>query len=289
VAYVFTEGRVGSKARMRAAGNVGLAVGGGLGGIGLQTDSAQMLRWTLILVGAALIVSALIGSGLPSAGRRPVDPAGRRSYQGVFRDRPYMTVVVLNGLVCTHYGLFEVAMPLWIVTQTSAPKWLVGAVFTMNTVLVVLFQMRVSRDRDSAADGGRALRQAVALIALSTVAYAAAAYADQAVLAAFLIVAASTVYVFGEMLQATGSWALSYELTPDGRHGEYQGAFKTGSTGGTMLAPLVGVLVIGPGNGMGWIGAGVFLLAVGNAAALYVVRLARTGRGASDATSPAGC
>ena len=41
--------------------------------------------------------------------------------------------------------LLLVAMPLWIATRTKAPLPLTGLLFTLNTVLVVLLQVRTSR------------------------------------------------------------------------------------------------------------------------------------------------
>lgn len=120
MAKVFTTERVHSRARMRVMSNVGFAVGGAMGGLTLQVDTTTFIRIAIGLNAAAFLVSALLATGLPSVSGRQA--GGDRPRVVVLRDRPSLAVTVVNALVCVHYGLFEVAMPLWIVEHTSAPR-----------------------------------------------------------------------------------------------------------------------------------------------------------------------
>lgn len=56
----------------------------------------------------------------------------------MLRERPYLAVCVLNGLLMTYGAILTVALPLWIVRSTRSPAWTVGGVFLLNTVLAVL-------------------------------------------------------------------------------------------------------------------------------------------------------
>jgi hypothetical protein len=62
----------------------------------------------------------------------------------VFRDRGYVLVGTFNMLLTLHIPLIDVAFPLWIVQHTAAPDWIIGAVFVVNTALVVVPQYRES-------------------------------------------------------------------------------------------------------------------------------------------------
>lgn len=44
-----------------------------------------------------------------------------------------------------HHALLTIGMPLWIAGHTTAPHWLVSGLLLLNTVMVVLFQVRASR------------------------------------------------------------------------------------------------------------------------------------------------
>ncbi|GLV87974.1 MFS transporter [Streptomyces lavendulae subsp. lavendulae] len=257
MASVFTTERVVSRARMRVMSNAGFSLGGAMGGVALQVDTTALYRITIGLNAAAFLLSALLATGLPSVPARRAD-AGRPRVV-VLRDRPYLAITVVNALVCLHYGLFEVAMPLWIVEHTSAPRWLVSVLFVGNTLMVVLFQVRLSRDSEDVAGGARALRRAGVLILVAAAGFAAAALLP-AWAAATVLVLTGAVYVVAEMLQSAGSWGLSYTLAPEDRHGEYQGAFGSGTSAGLAFAPLFATSLVVADGGWGWIVAGLFLL-----------------------------
>ncbi|MFF9011054.1 MFS transporter [Streptomyces goshikiensis] len=278
MAEVFTAERVKSRARMRVMSNVGFTVGGALGGVALQVDTTAFYRTVIGLNAAAFLVSALLATGLPSV------PARRSSSDRprvmVLRDRPFLAVTAVNALICVHYGLFEVAMPLWIVEHTSAPRWLVSVLFIGNTVMVVLFQVRLSHDSEDIPGGTRALRRAGVLIFVAAAGFAAAALMP-AWAAATVLVLAGAVYVVAEMLQSAGSWGLSYTLAPEDRHGEYQGAFGSGTSAGLTLAPLVATSLVIADGGWGWIVAGGLLLI----ATLVMTPLANTALRAKQASA----
>ncbi|GAB3955839.1 hypothetical protein GCM10027614_66380 [Micromonospora vulcania] len=41
-----------------------------------------------------------------------------------------------------HFSLLNIALPLWIAGHTRAPAWMISALMLINTVLVVLLQVR---------------------------------------------------------------------------------------------------------------------------------------------------
>ena len=68
----------------------------------------------------------------------------------VLADRPFMAVSLLSGLLTAHQTLYLTVMPLWILTHTDAPKALIAGLVLLNTVLIVLLQVRASRGADTA-------------------------------------------------------------------------------------------------------------------------------------------
>ena len=58
------------------------------------------------------------------------------------------------------YAVITFALPLWIATETSAPRWMVGAVLLVNTLGVVALQVWVGRKVKTVSQGAAAMRVA---------------------------------------------------------------------------------------------------------------------------------
>jgi MFS family permease len=141
---------------------------------------------------------------------------------------------------------------------------------------VVLFQVRVSRRYADVPDGVRALTRSGLVIAAACVVFALAKGASP-VLASAVLVVGALVHVAGELLQASGSWAVSFGLAPEGRQGQYQGLFSSGFAASSMLAPVVLTTLCIQWGRPGWLLLGV-VFAVSGAAFVPVVRWAERHR-----------
>ncbi|MGH3712397.1 MAG: hypothetical protein ACRDT4_02890 [Micromonosporaceae bacterium] len=82
-------------------------------------------------------------------------------------------------------------------------------------------------------------------------------------IAAGVLVLAAVVHVVGELWQAAGGWGLSYELAPEGRHGQYQGTFGMGFQIAQMAAPVLVAILPLRWGAPGWVGLAVLFLAAG--------------------------
>jgi hypothetical protein len=127
------------------------------------------------------------------------------------RDRAYVGLALLNVIMALHDSLLFVAMPLWIVTRTKAPLPLTGLLFALNTVLVVLLQVRAARN--IAARGGitGSYRTAAVSFVLACGAFALAAGAP-VVAATVLLVFALGALTSAELVTSAGEWFLSVNL-----------------------------------------------------------------------------
>jgi hypothetical protein len=170
----------------------------------------------------------------------------------VLSDRPYVGLALLNVVVALHDSLLLVAMPLWILTRTSAPLAMTGLLFTLNTVLVVLLQVRTARRIAARRGISASYRTAALAFVVACVAFALAAGASTQV-AVVLLVMALAALTLGELENTAGEWFLSVELAPHHLRGRYLGLFKTSMALQQAIGPLVVTAILVHWGRMGWI------------------------------------
>ncbi|WP_424215826.1 MFS transporter (plasmid) [Streptomyces sp. BI20] len=284
-----------TRAHVQAAYNAGLAVGAGIGGLALLFDRREAYVSVFALNAAAFLLAAAVLARLPAVAPVPRPPAGggeggRRSGGGagsVLRDRPYITLSVLNTVLLLHIPLVDIALPLWISEHTAAPTWLLSLMFMLNTVAVVLFQVRVSRGVRGLESAARYVLRGSLLLAAGCVVFAWTGSTDSAWVAGGLLLTAVAVQALGEMMQAAGSWELSFGLAPEGRHGQYQAFFGNGTTVAEMVGPLALTGLIVYWGAPGWLLLGG-LFVVASAALGPVARWgARVRAAEAEASAPA--
>ncbi|HEV3361043.1 MAG TPA: MFS transporter [Pseudonocardiaceae bacterium] len=218
---------------LRSISNVGISVGALLAGWGVAVDTR--FAYVLLIAGSAVTyaVSAMVVLFLPHLAPTP-SRAGPR--WGALRDRPYIVLTLLDGVMAIQYRVLTAAVPLWLVDRIMAPGWSVSVVMLVNTAIVVLFQVRVSRGITVPAAGGRAFRRAgfaflVAAVMISLM-------VDVPVwLVLVLLPMAVIVHTVGELWQAAAGFELSFALAPRDAVGQYQGLFGMGLGLGITLGP----------------------------------------------------
>ncbi|MGW4527681.1 MFS transporter [Amycolatopsis sp. NPDC004378] len=256
------ERRTRVRAQLQSAGNAGLAIGAGLGGLALSADTAPAYLTVFVLDAAAFVATALLLHRLPAVPRLS-DPRTGEPKLAVLRDRPYALVTLLNALLLLRMPLLSVAIPLWIVERTAAPGWAVSALFVLNTVVVVLLQVRVAGRLASLGAAARMVRRSGVLLLASCVAFALSAAGTSPWAAFGVLVVGALIQVFGEMLQSAGTWEIGFGLAPADRQGQYQGFFGTGVSVARALGPvLLTTVVVGWGLA-GWLLLGAVFLAAG--------------------------
>ena len=262
--------RVRLRAYLRAVTNVGITVGAPIGGLALVADTHTAYLIVILVNAATFVVAALLILRVPPVPPRPHTGDGPRL--AVLRNRPFVLVAVVHAFLALHFALLDVALPLWIVHRTEAPKWLVAVLLLMNTVTVVAFQVRASRGVETVAQGAVALRRAGIVLAVACVIFAMSGGASAPVAVTLLLVA-TMVHVTGELLQSAGGWAVSFGLAPEDRQGEYQGLFSTGFAATSMLAPAVLTALCVTWGWPGWIVLGA-VFAVAGVGMVPIVRRA---------------
>ncbi|MEU4521898.1 MFS transporter [Amycolatopsis sp. NPDC024027] len=256
------ERRTRIRAHLQSAGNAGLAVGAGLGGLALSADTASAYLTVFVLDAAAFVVTAALLHRLPAV-PRPASPRTGAPKSAVLRDRPYALVTLLNAILLLRMPLLSVAIPLWIVEHTAAPGWTVSALFVLNTVVVVVLQVRVAGRLTTLASAARMVRRSGVVLLASCVAFALSALGTSPAVAFAVLVAGALVQVLGEMLQSAGSWEIGFALAPADKQGEYQGFFGTGTSVARAVGPVLLSTVVVGGGFAGWLVLGAVFAAAG--------------------------
>ncbi|MEV4597186.1 MFS transporter [Amycolatopsis sp. NPDC049253] len=249
------------RAHLQSAGNAGLAVGAGLGGLALLADTSEAYVAAFSLDAAAFVVSAVLLRLMPAVAPVP-HPKGKPAL-AVLRDRPYALVTLLNAILLLRMPLLSVAIPLWIVSRTAAPEWTVSALFVLNTIVVVLGQVRVATRVTGLRSATRLVRHSGVLLAASCVAFALSASGSSATVAVAVLVAGALLQVLGEMLQSAGTWEIGFDLAPAARQGQYQGFFGTGTSVARMAGPALLSTVVVRWGTPGWLLVGAVFVAAG--------------------------
>jgi MFS family permease len=272
-ALVEPEQRVRARAYLHSVTNVGISLGAVAGGVALHYDSRPVYVALLLTCGVLFAASGLVYLALPSVPGVPRPESGPR--WEVLRDRPFAAFALVNALLMMNDSLLTVVLPIWIAQRTNAPVAVYSAIVILNTIMVVLFQVRASRGASDAAGGALALRRAGILLAACCALFALAAGQPPWVAAAILL-AGAAVHVLGELLYSAGSWALSFELAPEHAQGQYQGVFNMSiQLAGTVTPVLATVLIFNLGW-PGWLAFAAVLLAAGLSAPAITRWAART-------------
>ncbi|GAA4693778.1 MFS transporter [Streptomyces youssoufiensis] len=288
------------RAFVQSSYNAGMTIGAGLGGLVLLFDRQGAYYAAFALNGIAFLVAAYILRRLPAVApvpKAPASPDGRPASKSVFRNAPYVVISVLNTVLLLYVPLISVALPLWISEHTSAPVSLLSVMLMLNTVVVALFQVRVSEGVKDLTSAIRFLLLGSFLLAAACVAFAFSGTWDSAWTAGVLLVVAAALMVVGEMMQAAGEWEVSFGLAPKGKTGQYQAFFGNGITVAEMLGPLVLTGLIVYWGAPGWILLGGLFVAVSAAMAPAIrwggrvrdenERLEQESLAAADADRPA--
>jgi MFS family permease len=157
-----------------------------------------------------------------------------------------------------HFIIQSVAIPLWVVRETNAPRWWVSVLMLINTIAVVIFQVAASKSSKTLLGGVKAYRNASLFISLACILYA---YAQgmNAVMAALLLTLGMASHIVGELIGSAGSWAIGFGLADENHQGQYQGVWGLSwGLSGTIGPALVTALVIGMGISGWWILAAIF-------------------------------
>ncbi len=251
------------RSQASAVFNLGIAFGVATCGIAIELNTVNAYR--ALFLGQALtsLIGVAIVGRLPKF--EPLPGAHEESVVAALKDRPFLGYTVLSGAMYMQYFVLSLLLPVWVVYHTHAPRWSVSAFVIVNTVLVVLFQVRIGKTVQTIKQGGTAIRRAgvIFLVSCSAMGLATGIPAWAALL---LLAAAAVLHTYGELWHSSGTFALDFGLAPEHAQGQYQGLVGMGNGAGQALSPFVLIGLVLAGGRLGFVLLGACFTLLGLAA-----------------------
>ncbi|MFE5582832.1 MFS transporter [Kitasatospora sp. NPDC056531] len=263
------------QALFRSVANAGYAVGAGVAAIGLAVGTTTAYRALIVANALSYVLAAAMiwrteepdGRGLVTASAESVNGAAAGPTVGgpsagepsavpsPWRDRGYLLFVLLDLPMCLDDSILNVGLPLWLIHHTDAPHAVVPVFLTLNTVLVVLLQMRVS----AWAERPRGATTAVGwygLLLLATCVLIALSTGGGPWSATIALLAAAALVTLAELMRSVSSWELAVSLAPPRARASYLGVAGMSQSVQKSVGPMLltgAVMVAGP---VGWLALG---------------------------------
>ncbi len=274
--FAWGEARVRTMAAIGSVRNVGFTIGALLATVALASHSSLAFSGLVFADAATFLGAAALLYRLPVSTRRSAGLVKDATGGPRVRDPLFLSLTALNGVLYLHSILLTVGLPLWISTQTSAPLPVVGVVVVINTIMVIVLQVPLSKGVSGIRSAARrqlwsswGLAACCALVALTHV--------TGEITATVLLVAAAVAMTLGEIWQSIGAWGISYSLAPENRRASYLSVYHLGLTGSSVVGPALITIVVIQSEAVGWLGLGtVFLLA--GLGVLVIARRSRPGQ-----------
>ena len=252
------EERVAIRAYQRAVTNFGISLGTVFAGIALAINTP--LAYQLLLAGDALtfILAGYVFLKMPYF--EPTVERGEPITFQALRDKRFVGATALNAINSLHFVLQSVAIPLWVVRETTAPRWWVSVIMMVNTISVMLFQVAASKGSGPVFAGAKLYRRASLAISIACILYSMS-HGVGAITASAILILASAVHVYGELIGSAGSWSIGFGLADEKHQGQYQGVWSLSwGLGGTLGPAFVTLMAITLGQEGWFIMAAIFLL-----------------------------
>ncbi|MFJ8622818.1 MFS transporter [Kitasatospora sp. NPDC093550] len=257
------------QALFRSVANAGCALGAGVAAIGLAVGTTAAYRALILANGLSFVLAAVLvwrtrepaGRGLVAAARGE-QAAGPSTAPSPWRDRGYLLFVLRDMPLTLDDSILGVGLPLWLVHHTGAPHAVVPVFLVLNTVLVVLLQLRVSALAEGPHGAARAagwygvaLLAGCLLIALAT--------GRGPWTASIALLAAAMLVTLAELLRSVSSWELAVSLAPPGARASYLGVAGTSQSVQKSVGPLLLTGVVMAAGPAGWLALGAATAGLG--------------------------
>jgi len=250
------ERRVEAYGVLRIGGNLGWAIGPALGGFLAALSYASLFYVASgVLLLAGILIAILVEETHPKRRRRveeaagpegvaippvgPVPPGRGISMEGtllVLRDALFLRYCVVTLLLFTVMGQLMATFSVYAVDWAGRTKVELGAIYTLNGIMVVLLQFPVTRILTP-------LRMTSALIVgclLYSVGYGMMGWGSSFA----LLLAGMFVVTAGEITCSPASMNLVANFSPENLRGRYMGVYGIFNSFGWSIGPLVGGVLL---------------------------------------------
>ncbi|MFE0155235.1 MFS transporter [Nonomuraea sp. NPDC059007] len=230
-------------AAYRTIANIGISVGGPLGGLLTGASGRSAFQVILLVNAAAYLLTGLLvrtigrrGAPATAPGPSPV----RRSR--ALRERRLLAFAGIDTLLQLWLPVLNLGFPLWLIADGQVPRAWIGPLYAINTVLGVALMVPSARFTASVKAARRCQVAGAVALAAACLAFWASWFP-----------VAIVVLTFGEIAVVAAAWTLSYALAPGERRAEYLAAFGMGrSFGRYVLGPLLVTGLLQALGGLTW-------------------------------------
>ncbi len=232
-------------AQQRVAANVGLGLGGAVGGLVVVTSQPATFTALFLLNATTFLVYAafLVRVREPARAVGPTTTTG--SYRVALRDRPFMRLLAVNyafvaGAVALLVGIF----PVYAKGEAGASEDEIGLLFLVNSLLIIALQVRVAR-REAGRRRMTALARMGVLFAGSWLLVLAAGLVDGHLAAVAALFAAIAVFSLAECLYDAVLGPIVADLAPERLVGRYMALNGFSWQLGFITGPPIAAAVLG--------------------------------------------
>jgi MFS family permease len=233
-------------AQRNITANLGIGLGGLVGGLIARTGDPSTFTTLFGLASGVFLLFAAIVSRLPSGKQADVSETtpDLEGYRAVARDRPYVWFIALNTLlISATIGLTGI-FPAFAKNEAGVSERELGIVFFVNTLLIVLLQLPVTRHQ-----AGR--RRMVAFAAMAglwactwLLVLAGGLWLEAASAAVLFAFAIGVVGALGECLHGSVQGPLVTDLAPRRLLGRYMAVSTSSWELGFVIGPAVGGILL---------------------------------------------
>lgn len=231
--------------------NLGIGLGGVVGGLVADVDNASTFVWlyridflSWLVFAVVLLVMRDIGNKVERSDEENLAAVG--GYRTVFKDKMFLRVIVLTTILVTvGYSQLESGFPAYATGEGGLSTRALGAAFAGNTFLIFFAQFVVLKFMR----GKRRTRGLMAICLLWMSAWGLTLIAGEIfewnMLQNFGFIGALMLFGLGECLVSPTIPAIVNDLAPDALRGRYNAAYSFTFSVGHIIGPAVAGVMLG--------------------------------------------
>ena len=230
-------------AQQRVTMNLGIGLGGLVGGLIATTSDPSSFTLLFLLDAATFLVFAAVLTRVPApVWHEPHEEVG--GYRAVFGDRPFMSFILLNTLLITvSIPLLSELFPVFAKNEANVSESGIGLIFFLNTLLIVVIQLPVAKFQEGKRRMVAFARMACLFAASWLLVLVGGLWLDGAAATA-LFAGAFLVFALGECLHGTVQMPLVAELAPKRLIGRYMAVSASSWQVAFIIGPAVGGFIL---------------------------------------------
>lgn len=255
-AFAQVDDRVRIAAYNRSVYNLAFAIGSLFAALALTGQQSRLSLYLVVLGNAAsYLLAAALATRLPPDPERPGAQTGPSARGGGF---------AVVGLLCGTFflctSLLSIGLPLLVLRHYHSQQWLIGLALSLNTIVAVTLQLRLSRGSSDILGATRTGLLGGAALGLACLLFFASTTTGQPAGVVILLMAVVALSV-GELYASAATWGLSMSLRRYDLTAHNQSVWSMYISVPQMLGPFIVAWSLDVFSDYGWLLMGVIMVA----------------------------